>query len=456
MPTLTLKPRHALPLFSHHPWVFATALKKGADGSDLMPGMEVVVESDKGEAVARGLVNPHSLIRVRLYSWTPDEPIGSDLLADRIRKAIALRRAVLGNIASCRLVFSEADGISGLTVDSYDGYLLVQLGSAALAPRIEALLDALEAELLPPGIWLRTDREIADKERMDPIDRLARGSSPPRPLVITENADAVEGGVQFSVDLLGGQKTGFYYDQRENRAAVAALARDKTVFDGHCYTGGYAITLARAGAKSVLAVDSSESAIQMARLNAEANDVHRTVTFEQADVRDRLAELAADGRRFDLVILDPPKLARSRKGLNRAIKAYVRLNAAALAVLPPGGLLVTHSCSGLVRDDAFDQMLQRVALESGREIRILERRGAARDHAGSVYCPETDYLTCRICYVEGAADERPSDPEPASDVVDAAADAARPADGVTGAGPAAAVGDGVIPDDSASHPAAAD
>ena len=398
MQTLRLKPRHALPLFSRHPWVFATALQKGADGSDLMPGMEVVVATDRGEPIARGLVNPASLIRVRLYSWTPDKAITNELLASRIRAAIELRRG-LGYGDSCRLIFSEADGLSGLTVDSYDRYLLVQLTSAALATRVESLLDLLEAELSPPGIWLRTDPEIASKEGLDPVDRLARGDTPPRPITISQ--PTADGTLTYFVDLRGGQKTGFYYDQRENRIAAAAYAAGQRVFDGHCYTGGFAFTAAKAGAKSVLAVDSSESAITMARLNAEANDLHRTVTFEEADVGDRLAELHRDGETFGVVIVDPPKLARSRKGLSRALKAYVRLNVAAVSVLEPGGILVTHSCSGLVRDEDFDQMLQQVALQTGRTIRILERRQAARDHATSVYCLETDYLTCRICHVDG-------------------------------------------------------
>ena len=399
MQTLRLKPRNALPLFSRHPWVYATSLQKTADGSDLMPGLEVVVESDRGEPIARGLVNPNSLLRVRLYSWTPEEPITGELFAGRIRDAIAFRRETLGQIESCRLIFSEADGLSGLTVDSYDGYLLVQLTSAALASKLETLVSILQEQLSPPGMWLRIGREIADKERIDPADRHLRGEQPTRPLVIAQpglNGQTV----QYGVDLVAGQKTGFYYDQRENRVAVAALCRGKRVLDGHCYTGGFSVCIgATAEPSEVVGVDSSGPAIAMARVNADLNGC-TTARFEEANIADWLAEAAAAGERFDVVILDPPKLAKSQNALNRAMKAYVRQNIAGLGVLEPGGTLVTHSCSGLVTGTLFDDMLQKVALETGRGIRILERRGAARDHAPSVFCSQTDYLKCRICRVD--------------------------------------------------------
>ena len=398
MQTLKLKHRHALPLYSRHPWVYATSLQKVADGRGLMPGMEVVVAADDGKPIARGLVNPNSLLRVRLYSWSPDEPITGELFASLIRDAIAFRRSVLGDIASCRLIFSEADGLSGLTVDSYDGYLLVQLTSAALATRLESLLDMLEAELSPPGIWLRIDRDMAEKEQFDTTDRHVRGELPSRPIVISQPG---VGGkpVQYGVDLVGGQKTGFYYDQRENRVAVAKLCEGKRVLDCHTYTGGYALTIAATGgASEVIGIDSSEPAIELARHNADLNEC-RTVRFEQANVVDYLAEAAEAGEQFDMVILDPPKLARSKSALNRAMKAYVRQNVAGLGVLRPGGTLVTHSCSGLVSSDLFDEVLQKAGLETGRTIRILERLGAARDHAASVYCSQTDYLKCRIAHV---------------------------------------------------------
>ena len=410
---LRLKPRHALPIYSRHPWVFATSLQNYADGSATMPGLEVVVESDGGEPIARGLVNPHSLLRVRLYSWDLSQELNAEFFAARIAAAIERRRVLLGDIRSCRLIFSEADELSGLTVDAYDGYLLVQLTSAALASRIESLLDALNEQLSPPGIWLRVEREIAEKENIDPVDRLARGDAPPRPLIIEQPAgDAT---VQFAVDLIGGQKTGFYYDQRENRSAVARYCRGAGVFDGHCYTGGYALTIARCGdPSSVVAVDSSEGAIRLAKMNAELNDLHRSgqrgsVEFVQDDVSDRLKADAAANRTYGVVIIDPPKLARSRKGVNRATKAYVRLNMAAVAAVVDNGILVTHSCSGLIDDARFDQILQTVALESGRSIHILERRSAGVDHPTRVTCNETDYLTCRICLIGPRPEAR--DPE---------------------------------------------
>ena len=399
MQTLRLKPRNALPLFSRHPWVYATSLQKGSDGADLMPGMEVVVATAEGEPIARGLVNPHSLLRVRLYSWQPDATITSDTFAPLIDRAIAFRQRVLGQTKTGRLIFSEADGLSGLTVDSYDGYLLVQLTSGALATRLESLLDLLTERLTPPGIWLRIPREIAEREGLDPTDRHIRGDQPPRPLVIEQPGPDGQT-LRFGVDLIGGQKTGFYYDQRENRLAVAELCRGQRVLDGHCYTGGFSVAISADGrASEVVGVDSSEPAIAMARVNAEMNGC-RNVRFEQARIADYLSDAAEQGERFDVVILDPPKLAKSQSGLNRALKAYVRQTVAGLSVLASRGTLVAHSCSGLVSQTAFDDVLQRASLESGRPMRILQRRGAAVDHAPSVYCSQSDYLKCRVCAVD--------------------------------------------------------
>lgn len=391
-PALTLKKRHALPAFSRHPWVFATSIANTPDG--LAAGDEVVVQTDHGKPIARGLYNPDSLIRARLYTWDLDEAVDAALIRRRLESAIALRRRTVGNVNAARLVFSEADGLSGLTVDAYGRWLVLQLTSRALFEHGDVIIESLRDMLDPRGMILRTEKGIQEREGLDASDGVVWGSEPPRPLLIESS------GLTWGVDLMSGQKTGFYFDQRANRQAVAAYCDGKTVLDCHTYVGGFALTAAKAGAKQVLGVDSSGPAIEAAQANAERNNLEDQVQFEKADVSKRLAEAATAGEQFDVVIVDPPKLARTRGGMRRAVKAYVKLNIAALKVLAPNGVLVSCSCSGLISSADFNAILRDASIEVGRSLRILESRRADIDHPTSVTCAETDYLKCRICAVD--------------------------------------------------------
>lgn len=390
LPRVTLKPRRALPFFSRHPWVFAGAVAKSDDG--ITPGGEVAVYSHEREFIARGLFNSESNIRVRLYSWEADVSLDADFWSARLDEAIALRTFLQGD--SCRLVFSEGDGLSGLTVDRYGDWLLMQITSLALYERRDLLVEILQAQLSPRGVWLRTEKGIRQAEGLEQADGLVVGEQPPALIFVDEN------GVEFGVDVVTGQKTGFYFDQRDNRAAVARCCEGKRVLDLFCYTGGFGITAARiGGAGEVLGIDTSASAIAMATENARLNEVADRVRFEKADVQQKLNELREAGERFDVVITDPPKFARHRKGTEQALRAYMKLNANAVSVLSPGGILASCSCSGLVTREQFHGMLNHVALETGRRIQILADRGQAADHPVSVHCPESAYLKCVICRV---------------------------------------------------------
>lgn len=391
LPLITLKKRHALPAFSRHPWVYATSIANEPKGLDA--GDEVLVQSEDGQPIGKGLYNQASLIRVRLLTWDLDEAIDAAFFRRKIEAAIDLRRRTLGQTEAARLIFSEADGLSGLTVDAFDKWLVVQLTSRALFEHFDSIVESLRDLLEPRGMVMRTERGIQEREGLEIADGVIWGMEPPRPLLIEAN------GLQWGVDLTEGQKTGFYYDQRANREAVARYCAGKTVFDGHTYAGGFALTAARSGATSVLAVDSSGPAIDLAKANAERNGLADRVTFEKGDVSAHLKAVAEAGRLFDVTIIDPPKLARTRGGLRRAMKAYVKLNAAAIQATVPGGILVTCSCSGLVSNEDFDAILREASLATGRELRVLESRRADIDHPTSVYCPETDYLKCRICAV---------------------------------------------------------
>lgn len=400
IPEVVIRNRRAQPFFGRHPWVFAGAVdqvRSGSDATSIEPGTTVRVVSSEGKFIAWGLINPNSRIVVRLYSWNSEETLSPEFWRKRIHTAVQARKAIFdlkADSTGCRLAFSESDVLSGLTVDFYGRYLLVQFTSLALYQHRDALIDALNQEVQPKGIWLRTEKGMREAEGLEAVDGLLSGEEPPRPLFIDEH------GVTYGVDVQQGQKTGCYLDQRDNRLAVSRYVRGAKVLDAFCFSGGFGITAAKVGkAASVLGIDSSESALTLARANAELNSVAEKCQWRRDDVRPALEQLAAEGKRFDVVILDPPRMARTRGGLDRAINGYARLNMAGLQVLEPGGILVTCSCSGLVSRQEFFDMLAEVARQSGRNIQVLESLGQPADHPVSVTCPESEYLKVFICRV---------------------------------------------------------
>jgi 23S rRNA (cytosine1962-C5)-methyltransferase len=392
-PRVILRPRRARPFYGRHPWVFAGAIA-GVEGAPA-DGDAVDLISHAGTFVARGLYNSRSKIRVRLYSWDPEIPLDEGFFRARIDSAVHLRESILGLGGpgrACRLIFSESDGLSGCTVDRYDRWLVVQFASLALAQRRDWLVQALVDRLHPEGIELRTERGIGQLEGLEIQDGPIWGRVPEQPIPIDD------GGLTFLVHLSEGQKTGFYLDQRDNRRVVAGLAGGRRVLDAFCYTGGFGLLAARAGAASVLGLDVSEPALKLARVNAERNQL-QGVSFLQGDVFDQLAALESSRERFGMVILDPPKFARSRNALEEALRGYRRLQTLALRLLEPDGILVTCCCSGVITPDMLEGLLAQLAAEERRDIQILERRGQAPDHPVSVACPETNYLKCLICRV---------------------------------------------------------
>jgi 23S rRNA (cytosine1962-C5)-methyltransferase len=393
LPQVVLKARRAQPFFGRHPWVFSGAIARIA--GEAPPGAEVDLVTDRGEFVARGLFNPLSNIQVRLYSWDAERRLDADFWSERLDAAIRLRRDVLGLCGpetACRLVFSEADGLSGLIVDRYGDWLLVQLTSLALASRRDLLVRLLVEKLQPAGVWLRTEKGIREAEGLEIADGLLTGERPPRPLYITEH------GLRYGLDVVEGQKTGFFLDQRDNRLAVARFVREGRVLDLCCYSGGFAMNAARHGnAREVLAIDVSEPALALARANAAANELTSRIRFEKSDAFKALEGLRKSGERFDLVVLDPPKLARHARGLTEALRGYHSLNRMALEVLAADGTLVTCSCTGHVSREMFAEMLAEAAASAKRPLQVLEARGPSPDHPTSVHCVETNYLKCYIC-----------------------------------------------------------
>jgi len=392
--TVVLKPKRARPFFGRHPWVLDTAVLR-VDGTPA-DGDVVDLATHDGTFVARGLWNASSKLRVRLYAFDAVTRLDDALWKTRITGAVSFRqsRGLADPDGAARLVNSEGDDLSGLIVDRYGAWLSVQVTGLAMSHRLDTVCDALQSLVAPTGILLRgAERGLSKLEGLHLPDRLVRGTAPTGPIFVMEH------GLKFGVDLTEGQKTGFYLDQRDNRQAAARYARGRRVLDMFCYSGGFGVACAvSGGARSVLAVDSSAKATALAKANADLNGA-ANVAVETADAFEKLAALKAAGDRFGMVILDPPKFARSRASLDDAMRAYHRINRLAIDLLETGGILVTNSCSGAVSREDFLVMLAGVAQRSGRTIQLLECRGAAPDHPVSAGCLEGEYLKCIIARV---------------------------------------------------------
>lgn len=402
---VVLRPRKALPFYGRHPWVLASAVSH----VEISPGKRVKDEAqfdgqvmdlfnEKDRFVARGFFNSKSRIRMRLLTWVESELIDEEFFRRRIGAAVRRREqlgyeAATDHVATAtRLIFSESDFLSGMVVDRYGDYLVVQATSLAIAQRLTMIVGILFELLHPRGIVLRSDKGMGQLEGVEIADGNIWGELAEESLVIEEN------GLKFGLDLREGQKTGFYLDQRENRRAAASYLKDCRVLDMFCYTGGFSLAAALGHAKETLGIDSSKRAIAQAQTNAQLNQL-ANCQFEVGDGFKTLDALEDEGRRFDAVILDPPKFARSRSTVNQALMAYHRVNRSAVNLLERGGILVTCSCSGSVSREDFMLMLSGVAQKTGRDIQILETRGAAPDHPVSATCLETEYLKCVICRV---------------------------------------------------------
>ncbi len=388
-----LKPRRARPFYGRHPWVLDSAIARleaaPADGDvvDLL--------SDAGKFIARGIFNGRSRIRVRLYSWEAGQPLDVPFWTRRLESAVELRNTLGLNApeGAARLVFGEADYLSGLVVDRYAEWLCIQVTGYGIARRLEQFVAILRDLVHPRGIFIRTEKGIGSAEGIELRDGLHWGEAPRGPAFIVENL------LRYGVDLAEGQKTGFYLDQRDNRLAAARYMRGRRVLDMFCYSGAFSLNASVHGqAREVVAYDSSQKAIALARANAQLNGI-KNVRFEASDCFKALDLLARAGERFGAVVLDPPKFARSRQSLDDALRAYHRLNRGAVDLLEPGGILVTCSGSRHVTREDFLHTLLSVAEQAGRDIQVLEMRGAAADHPLAVTCLESEYLKCFICRV---------------------------------------------------------
>jgi 23S rRNA (cytosine1962-C5)-methyltransferase len=397
-PHVVLKPGKDKPVRQRHPWVFSGAIAhivgEPADG-DL-----VSVLDSGGQWLACGYLNRRSQIIVRLLSWQHDETVNDNFWRGRLQRALHARQALAASQTTnaYRLVNAESDGLPGLIVDRYGDWLVVQFLTVGLAQRQALFVRLLDELLSPAGIYERSDVDVRSHEGLSPATGLLSGLAPPSPLWITEN------GLQFGVSLAEGQKTGFYLDQRENRAHLArALAAmpGARVLNCFSYTGAFSVYALAAGAAHVTNLDSSYPALVLAEENLRRNgfDPDQQANGLAGDVFQVLRDLRGQRVAFDAVILDPPKFAHTQAQVLAATRGYKDINLLALHLVRPGGLLATFSCSGLVSTDLFQKVVFGAALDARREVQVSGRFTHSADHPVLLSFPEGEYLKGLLCQV---------------------------------------------------------
>ncbi len=385
-PTVALKLQAEELIRTGYPRVFQKqiASKKGK----ISPGDIVDVLDSRGAFVARGTANPYSRILVRILSYDPDESIDNDFFYGRLRAAKELRDRYAVE-TSYRAVFSESDRLPGLIVDRFDAYLVCQIGMMGMEVRREAIFSMLQELYAPKGIFEKSSATMRKPEHLTPRVQLIAGDCPA--LIPFEQNDLI-----FLNDVMHGQKTGFFLDQRDNREAVSRYVRKEDhVLDGFSYTGGFSLIAAKAGAR-VTAFDISERPLRIAQEAAARNALQDRCNFQQVDAFAKLRELEEAQAQFDMVILDPPAFAKHRGVLPNALRGYRIINRRAMNLLPEGGILVSCSCTQQVSEGMFLEMLNQAADDVKRELRLLEVRRQPFDHPVLASLPETRYLKCVI------------------------------------------------------------
>jgi 23S rRNA (cytosine1962-C5)-methyltransferase len=391
--TLHLKPGREKSVQKGHPWIFSGAVAR-VDG---MPGLgeTVVVKSSTGEALGLAAYSPQSQIRGRMWSRDASGQVDVDFLRQRLTQALAMRRQLIpgDETNALRLVHAESDGIPGLVVDRYADALVMQCLTAGAERWRDDLVELLVELTDASGVYERSDVEVRRLEGLDPRVGLLYGSLPEN-LVIAEN------GLKFAVDVTGGQKTGFYIDQRQNRQKLRLAAHGRRVLNCFCYTGAFSIYAAAGGAASVLSVDSSSEALLTAEENARLNGFAAgQLAWQAGDVFEVLRTMRDRAQSFDLIILDPPKFAPTSAQAKRAVRGYKDINLLAFKLLKPGGLLFTFSCSGGVDADLFQKVVAGAALDAGVDARIVDRLHQGTDHPVALNFPEGAYLKGLVCEV---------------------------------------------------------
>ncbi|HVS27210.1 MAG TPA: class I SAM-dependent rRNA methyltransferase [Burkholderiales bacterium] len=390
MNELILKPGREKSLLRRHPWIFSGAVEKIQDLPQAGDTVEIV--SSNGEFLAHAAFSPHSQIVARVWDWQEQGRIDAGFFRSRLARAFETRKNLIQDTDALRLVHGESDGLPGLIVDCYGDTLVLQALSAGAERWRETCADILIELTGATRVFERSDAEVRQLEGLPPRMGVLRGSPPSEVIKIRE------GRLQFQVNVQAGQKTGFYLDQRSNRAHIGELAEGKEVLDCFCYSGGFSVHALAGGAKSVMSVDASADALTLARQNLELNQLARkNAELHEGDVFEVLRTLRDRSKRFDLIILDPPKFAPTAKFSERAARGYKDINLLAFKLLRPGGLLATFSCSGGISAELFQKIVAGAALDAGVDAQIVEQFAAAPDHPVALNFPEGAYLKGLLC-----------------------------------------------------------
>ncbi len=396
-----LKPGREAALQRQHPWLFSGGIARVQGDPEL--GAAVPVYSADGDFLAWGHYSPHSQIRARLFSWDADAAIDTpEFWRQRLQRALAARATLLaaGRTNACRLVYAESDGIPGLIVDRYADAVVVQFLTAGMTARRELFTELLWELLAPRTLYERSDADVLQKEGLSSRTGLLRGAPLAGPIEILEN------GLRFFVDLESGHKTGFYLDQRPNRqrladtaAASAQSGHAPSLLNVFAYTGSFGVYGMAHGAETLVNIDTSTEALALGRENLAANGLEGAVEDIADNAFGVLRALREEGRRFDIIVLDPPKFAFSQKDVHKASRGYKDINLQALHLLNPGGVLFTFSCSGAISSELFQKIVFGAALDTGRHTQIIGWLNQGCDHPVALTFPESAYLKGLICRV---------------------------------------------------------
>lgn len=382
-PTLVLRPGRDKSLRRLHPWIFSGAVADVRGNPN--PGDTVRVVSTTGDTLGVAAYSPESQLRARMWSFESDTVVDDEFVTQRVVDAANRRAGLIAISNSARLIFSEADGLPGVIADRYDDCVVVQFGSAGAERWRDVIADALRSLPDVACVYERSDTDSRAREGLEPSSGVLRGAQPDHEPVL------IERGYRFAIGIAGGQKTGFYLDQRDARAQVAQCANGRTVLNAFSYTGAFSVIAAANGASSVTSLDSSAPALLAARRNAELNTVDVGEQIE-GDAFTELRKLRDRARSYDLIMLDPPKFAATEAQVDRATRAYKDLNLLAIKLLAPGGQLMTFSCSGGLSADLFQKVVAGAALDARRTVRIVGRLSQPSDHPVPLSFPEAAYL----------------------------------------------------------------
>ena len=389
IPTIQLKPGKEKRVYTLHPWVFKSDIDKELNGCTAGDIVDII--SSKGKFLARGYYNPNSQIALRIMTYNEEEAVDRALIFRRIHEAVEYRRT-FADLRSCRLVFAESDRLPALIVDAFDDVLVLQCLALGMERFKKDIVDALVEEVHPRGIWERNDVPVRRLEGLELCTGLLYGEVPDR-VQMSEN------GVKFWVDVKEGQKTGFFLDQKENRAAIAPFVKGQKVLDCFTHTGSFALHAGYYGASEVTGVDISEYACECAAENAALNHLEDRVHFVAANAFDLLSEQSRKGEKYDVVILDPPAFTKSRNAVDSALRGYKEINLRAMKMIRTGGYLITCSCSQHVLPEMFRTMVLDAAKDARVLLRQVEFRTQGKDHPILPYARETEYLKCGIYQV---------------------------------------------------------